>query len=113
MTQPSTTEGGSPYSALVDAEELAALEAAVPGGASLVLGMIKSDMEWIAERHRTQDTRDHQARMWALVITMFVVLAIAAMATYVIRLNHGFAGGVLATVDLVALATAFLNGWRR
>ena len=44
---------------------------------------------------------------------MTVVVIIAGLSTLVILSGHGVAGSILATVDLVALATVFTNAWRR
>lgn len=101
------------YENLVDAAQLARLEKVVPGGAGRVLDMIKADMEWQAKRIEKQDERDHEAFRLCIWLTMIVVLAIAGMATGVILAGHAVAGSVLATVDLVALATVFANAWRR
>jgi hypothetical protein len=110
---PPDPQGPSPFESLIDAKELKRLEEVSPGSAALVLGMIKSDMEWQAKRTELQDTRDHSARILSIWLTMIVVLSIAGMATWVILSGHGVAGSILATVDLVALATVFTNAWRR
>ena len=112
----SPTGGGAsprPYDALVDPDELVRLNDAVPGGAALVLGMIKSDMEWQAKRIDMLDEHEHKTRLLSIWLTMVVVLGIAAMATMVILAGFQIAGSILATVDLVALANVFVNSWRR
>jgi hypothetical protein len=102
-----------PYEDLVDPAQLAKLEKVAPGSVDRVLAFIKRDMELQAERLEKQDEREYDAFRLSIWLTMIVVLAIAGMSTGVILAGHAVAGSVLATVDLVALATVFANAWRR
>jgi hypothetical protein len=75
--------------------------------------MIENDARHIAKRQLESDKREYKLRLLASTLTMFIVLAIASMATLVIMNGHNVAGSVLATVDLVALANVFINSWKR
>jgi hypothetical protein len=102
-----------PYRGLFDADEMAALEAASPGGVEFVLGMVKVDMEWQAARQDRLDKSDHSTRVLSIWLTMIVVLVIAGMTTAVILAGYQVAGSIFAAVDLVALANVFVNAWKR
>jgi hypothetical protein len=98
---------------MFDGEELARIEEVYAGGAALVLGMIKTDMEWQAKRTEREETRHHNVRLLTIWLTFGIVVFLGGMATVVTVTGHPWVGGILAGVNLVALATVFLNAGRR
>jgi hypothetical protein len=99
---------------LIDsADELAALDQASPGSADFVLGMIKVDMEWQQARINLEDARQYKVRLLTIWLTLGIVVVLAGMATIVTLAGQPWVGGILAGVDLVALATVFMNAGRR
>ena len=103
----------SPYARLVDSDELAQLEQAIPGSGMRVFDLIARDMEVMAERLTVQDAREYSLRLLATWLTMVVVLTLAALSAWVIIVGSPVAGSILATVDLVAIANVFINSWKR
>ena len=101
------------YEAMYDGEELARIEDVHAGGAALVLGMIKSDMEWHQRRITLQDTRDHSARLLSIWLTSAIVLTAIGGTVWVSLAGHQLPGSILASAGFVAIATALVNAWRR
>jgi hypothetical protein len=101
------------YEAMFDGEELARIEEVHAGGAALVLGMIKSDMEWHQQRITLQDTRDHTARLLSIWLTAIITLVGIGGSVWVSLAGHLVTGGILGATGFVALATALVNAWRR
>jgi hypothetical protein len=101
------------YEAMFDGEELARIEEIHTGGAALILGMIKSDMEWHQQRITLQDTRDHNARLLSIWLTTIIVLAAVIGTVWVGLAGHEVAGSILASAGFVAIATALVNAWGR
>jgi uncharacterized membrane protein len=102
-----------PYDELFDVEQLRELEDILPGSADRVLTMIQTDMTWQSERQDRLDSREHTKTLLLISVAAVVVLVIAGLSTWVILEGHSVAGSILASVDLVALASAFLNALKR
>jgi hypothetical protein len=101
------------YEAMFDGEELQRIEDVHAGGAALVLGMIKSDLEWQQARITLQDTRDHNARLLSIWLTAVIVVAAIIGTVWISLAGHQIAGSILASAGFVAIATALVNAWRR
>jgi hypothetical protein len=101
------------YEAMFDGEELARIEDVHAGGAALVLGMIKSDMEWHQQRITLQDTRDHTARLLSIWLTAVIVVVAIGGTVWLGLAGQKVAGSILASTGFVAIATALVNAWRR
>jgi hypothetical protein len=101
------------YEAMFDGEELARIEDVHAGGAALVLGMIKSDMEWHQQRITLQDTRDHTARLLSIWLTTVITLVGIGGSIWVSLAGHLVSSSILGAAGLVALANALVNPWRR
>jgi hypothetical protein len=99
---------------LIDASsELAALEQASAGSAAFVLGLIKADTEWQQVTIDLENARHYKVRLLTIWLTLGIVVILAGMATIVTLAGQPWVGGILAGVDLVALATVFMNAGRK
>jgi len=85
----------------------------VPEGPAFMLGLIRADWEHLSKLQLKQAERDHEVRLLTIWVTLAVILAITGGSVWVILAGQPLAGSVLATADLVALASVLINSIRR
>ncbi|MBI3922627.1 MAG: DUF2335 domain-containing protein [Armatimonadetes bacterium] len=92
---------------------LKAFDLVQPGFAERIVKMAESQMEHRMSLEKMVIQGDHQRANCGLGLAFTLSMAFLAVSYLLVRDGHEVAGGVLGTVDLVGLASAFIYGTKQ